>query len=69
MKNFVIKDKKGRELVKIDSKQRMAIARYPDLDEVTKKYIVSMYLELTGKKDSKLIDFLNYKTKQNEFCS
>jgi len=69
MRNFKIKDEKGREIVIIDSKSRMAFARYPDQKQNVKDYVVKIYTELDGKDIEGLIDFLNYKGIQNEFCS
>ena len=43
--------------------------RILNLDQYTKDYIVEVYTTLTGNHTHKLMDFLNYKSEQNEFCS
>lgn len=66
--SVVIKDSKEREVVKINNKGQMAIARFPDMDEKFKAYIIDLYKEMTNESPQKLRDFLDYKTEENEFC-
>ena len=66
--SVVIKDPKGREVVKINNNGRMAIARFPDMDEKFKVYIIDLYKEMTNENPQELKDFLDYKTEENEFC-
>ncbi len=69
MKNLLIKDSRGREIVRINNKGQIAIARYPDLNKRFKNYVAKLYSELTGKNKKEIVNFLNYKTEENEFCS
>jgi glucose-6-phosphate isomerase len=69
MKNLLIKDSRGREIVRINNKGQIVIARYPDMNEQFKKYVTDLYSELTGKSKKEIVNFLNYKTEENEFCS
>jgi hypothetical protein len=64
----IVKDDKGRVLI-MERGSNVAIARFPDMDEKTKKYIAEVYADLTGESAEKAMDFLNYKTDENEFCS
>jgi len=66
----VVKDDDGRVLVRAKG-GRVGIARFPDMDEKTKKYIAQVYADLTGFgfAREKAMDFLNYETNENEFCS
>jgi len=66
--SVVIKDSKGREVAKINDKGRIAIARFPDMDEGFKTYIIDLCKEMTNENPQKLRDFLDYKTEENEFC-
>ena len=68
MPKTIIKDSRDREIIGIDS-SKIVVARYPDQDKQTKDYIVHIYSKLTGESSNKLIDFLNYVSEQNEFCS
>jgi len=68
MKNVVIRDEKKREIIKINNDGRAAFARFPDLSNSTKEYIIEFYKEMTHEDPQKLIDFLNYKSETNEFC-
>jgi len=66
----IVKDDNGRVLVR-SKDGRVAIARFPDMDEKTKKYIAQVYEDLTGfgfARDDAM-NFLNYKLDENEFCS
>jgi len=69
MKSLLIKDSKGREILKINEKGQIAAGRYPDLDKKLKSYVVKLYSELTGKPKKEVLAFLNYRTEENEFCS
>ena len=69
MNKILIKDSKGREIVRINNKGQIAAARYPDLDKKFKKYVATLYSDLTGESKKKMMDFLDYRTKENEFCS
>ena len=64
-----IVDKKGRDIIVFNKKGDPAIARFPDLDEAEKEYMVEVYVELTGEDPDKVMKFLNYESDENEFCS
>lgn len=72
MKKFLIKDKRDRVLISVSNNGKFAIARYPDLDEESKKYIIDFFKESNeeGEKGvERLRKFLDYETNENEFCS
>ena len=71
MKKCIIKDRQDRTLVLMGSNGKLVIARYPDLDEQLKNYIIDFYRESSeeGEKGvEKLRKFLNYESDENEFC-
>lgn len=68
---MIIKDEKGREIVKISDDGRIAVARFPDMSAQLKEYIVDLYRESTCDADScckRIEDFLEYRTEDNQFC-
>jgi hypothetical protein len=70
--NTVVKDNKGRVLFMLNENGRMAIARYKDMDECFKQYIVNYYKDMTSEsqdKVDKLVRFLNFEEDTDEFCS
>jgi len=69
MKKTIIKDSKGRDIIRINAKGRMAVARYPDMDEITKDYVIGVYEKTTNRNKKDIVDFLNYIGEENEFCS
>lgn len=68
MSNVIIRDDKGREIVKINDNGRIAIARFPDLSPITREYVLALYREVTAEDPKELINFLDYKSEENEFC-
>lgn len=68
IKNTIIRDEKGRDIIKINDKGRVAFARYPDSSLKTKEYIIALYKEITNGDPEKLREFLDYKSEENEFC-
>lgn len=68
MKNIVIKDEKGRDVIKINDRGRIAVARFPDMSPKIKESIICLYKEVTNEDIDKLRDFLDYKSESNEFC-
>jgi len=60
MKKTVIKDEKGRDLVRISPRGRMAIARYPDMDGRIKDYIAGLCTKLSNRDKKEIMDFLSY---------
>jgi len=68
----IVKDNKGRVLFILNENGRMAIARYKDMDENFKQYIVNYYRDMTSEPQEKidsLIKFLNFEEDADEFCS
>lgn len=59
----------GQEVIRLTSKGKMAIARYPNMLEGSKNYIVDLVVKLSGKDRQEIVDFLNYTNEENEFCS
>jgi hypothetical protein len=68
MKNIIIRDEKGRDIVKINDQGRIAIARFPDMSLTAKEYLLNLYKDVTKEDPEKLKNFLDYKTEENEFC-
>lgn len=64
-----IKDEKGRTVIAVNKKGKIAIARFPDLSDEFKDYLVKTAVVVTDIDPQKLRDFLDFKTDQNEFCS
>ena len=63
-----IKDPKGRIVCKI-KKGRIFITRSPDMSNKTKESLMELYGKMTGENVTKLKKFLNFKSKENRFCS
>jgi hypothetical protein len=68
MSDVIIRDEKGRSIIKINDKGRIAIARFPDLSKQMKECIIDLYGEVTNEDPIKLMEFLDYKCENNEFC-
>ena len=67
----VIKDENGREILRISDDGEFVIARYPDMTEEMKDYIVKLHSQLTSdeSKEDEVRDFLNFGGEEEEFCS
>lgn len=66
--NINISDKDGRSLIKIRD-GRIIATRYPKMSSETKNLIISIYNDLTGNENKEIMDFLDYKNEDLEFCS
>lgn len=64
----IIKDQSGRDII-CHRNGILAIARYPDMDEATKEYIIDLYYEATGTDRHKIRNFLDFKDENHVFCS
>ena len=64
-----IEDEKGRTLLIVNGNGEVAISRFPDLTEETKTMMVDLYVGATGADSQKVMDFLNYDSDENTFCS
>jgi hypothetical protein len=62
-------DNKGRIILKVNDKGEMATARYVDLEQGYKDYIIQMFRDMTDKDIDKLKKFLDYEEDTDEFCS
>ena len=68
MKTIEITDNKNKILLKTKGDQ-IIVKRYPNMDESTKSTIADFYTEFTGTDRTEILDFLNYKHEELEFCS
>ena len=67
----IIKDNQGRTIITIGDNGKIVVGRFTDLSEEYKDYIVRVYADTVdcSEKDVKeLIDFLNFKEEDDEFC-
>ena len=64
-----IKDTKDRIIVTVNDKKKIAFARYPDMDEKCKSYLIKICKELTDNDPEELRKFLNYEETKDEFCT
>jgi len=69
MKNTIIKDEKGREIININNNGKMAVARFPDMSDAVKECIIELYKDMTNEDIELIKDFLEYKTEDNQFCA
>lgn len=72
MESYQIKDDKDRVIISIGNNGKIAIARYLDLCDDIKDYIIDFYRETTSANEKdiqKLRKFLNFETKEVSFCS
>jgi len=67
--SFQVIDDKSRPLISVNDKGGIAIARYQDMDDECKQYIVETYSELTGENKTDVLAFLNYEEETNQYCS
>ena len=68
MKNTIIKDEKGREIININNNGKIAVARFPDMSDAVKEYIIDLYKDMTNEDIELIKDFLEYKAEDNQFC-
>jgi hypothetical protein len=65
-----VKDKKGRVVLHINRKGKLALSRYPDLSEEEIGAIAEIYCELNSEaKTQNIIDFLRFEEENEKFCS
>ena len=65
---FKVKDDKGRVILSLKD-GHIAAARYVDMDDKFKEYVIEVYKELTGDNTDKLKKFLDFDENVDEFCS
>jgi trans-2-enoyl-CoA reductase len=61
-------DSLGRNLIKIKG-NKCLLSRYTDLDDETKNELGMFFAEITGQSLKDTLDFLNFKSNHNKFCS
>jgi len=66
---FVITDKKGRVVLRMNKKGKLALSRFPDLTDKEIKYLAKIYNELSGKDIKEVEEFLKFKEEETQFCS
>lgn len=65
-----IKDKRGRVVLHINRKGKLALSRYPDLSEEEVNAIAEVYCELDSEANSQeIVDFLRFEERNEKFCS
>jgi len=70
--NYVFKDQNNRILIILDTRGKMAIARYPDMKQHYKNFIIDVYMNLIDDKVDiieRLKRFLDYEEDSDEFCA
>jgi len=71
IKDGIIKDNQDRTIITIGDNGKIVVGRFPDLSEEYKDYIVRVYVdtvECSDKDIEELIDFLDFKEEDDEFC-
>jgi len=67
--SFTVKDIKDRVIISVSDDGQIATARYEDLSEECKDFIIDVYKDLTDEDPVKLRDFLDFKEHGDSFCS
>ena len=67
--SYEVKDKKGRVLLCISRKGKLALSRFPDLTEVEIKHWADFYHELSGEDIESTRSFLRFEEEKESFCS
>ena len=67
---FEVKDDKGRVLLHMNSKGKLALGRFPDLTENEISELVGLYCELDSSAVPEEIEkFLRFEEEEEKFCS
>jgi hypothetical protein len=64
---MVIKDGQERDIIRVNG-EKVIVSRYADLNGEFKAFIVALYSEMTKEDSKKIRDFLDFKSKENQFC-
>lgn len=64
-----IKDKKGRVLLYMNRKGKLALSRFPDLSVEEIKKLANIYHELSGNREETIEKFLRFEENEEQFCS
>jgi hypothetical protein len=67
--SFELKDNKGRILVHMNRKGKLALSRYPDLSEEEITNLTEFFHEMSGKNPVDIKSFLKFKNDDEKFCS
>jgi len=68
--SYEVKDKKGRVLLHISRKGKLALSRFPDLTEEEVSNLVELYCELDEGSDPVEIEkYLRFEEDDEKFCS
>jgi hypothetical protein len=68
--SFEIKDSKGRILLHMNRKGKLALSRFPDLTEEEINGLIELYCELDTQADLESVEkFLRFKEDNEKFCS
>jgi hypothetical protein len=68
--SFEVKDSKGRILLHMNRKGKLALSRFPDLTEEEVSGLVKLYCELDAKASAESIEkFLRFEEEDENFCS
>ena len=62
-----VRDEKGRRVIYVRD-GKLAIARFPDMTDEMKEYLLDSYGDLTDGDVERLRLFLNYESEEEEFC-
>jgi hypothetical protein len=65
--SMVIKDNQERDIIRVNG-EKVIVSRYADLNGEYKAFIVTLYSEMTKEDPKKIRDFLDFKSKENQFC-
>lgn len=70
-RDCIVIDDNNRELLRLDfAKCKVFVSRFDDIPVGVRNDIADLYCELTQKDEhNKIMDFLNFKSDENEFCS
>ena len=68
--SYEVKDKKGRILLHISKKGKLALSRFPDLSEKEINGLIEIYHDLDPSSNPKDIEsFLRFEENNEKFCS
>jgi len=68
--SFEVKDQKGRVLIHMNKKGKLALSRFPDLKDKEVNGLIKLYCELDSDADPIDIEkFLRFEEEEEKFCS
>ena len=69
MSTLEIEDKKGRIVLRMNKKGKLALSRFPDLTKKEIETLSRIYNELSGANIEETEKFLKFEEKEEQFCS